>query len=158
MYLNKSENENTQRISDAIFLYAITKKIKFEFNEFLLTAEEVSNEIGFLALFLMEAKELFDSINGNIYALKYAKSIERLPVRERTFPVSFKKQEGTVLDIVPVLHGDEMFYDILTFTLHVVSTYVEQNITTKKNITNMVSLDALYDKHIDKVERIRRLE
>lgn len=153
--MRKSKNQFIQRISDAIFLFALTKKLKFEFDGLLLTAEEVSNEIGFLSLFLMEAKELYDSINGNIFALKYTKSIENIAIYDKPFPIMFRKaDEDTVLGIIPVTANDDMFYDVLTFTLHVLNQYVNTYEKKTRNIDKIVPLEAIFEKHSKTIDSI----
>lgn len=158
--------------------YSEQSDLNFMFGNKELTAEDVFAHTGGLALFVVEAKEIYEKIYNNIYtALELttqfydqAKQKEityfipqeqldldkkltlQLPVLKK-FPIELVEQkENTFFDFIvrESKQLDVSFSDLTHFTLHALDSYMLQNEFTHEN-KKYIQLEPLYLKMAHKI-------
>lgn len=172
----KSNDKKIKKISNLLVKYAEQSNINFTFSGKDLYPVETFSHFGFLSLFLLETKDLYEKVFNKSYTieellegvnqkvpdldekmkLKDLEYVSKQP-KEFVFPIDFVEQEeGTYLGFVPKTSKDVDYVDFapLAFcTIHTVENYINKYApkNRNKNETLDVPLDILFDKMSQKI-------
>lgn len=167
----KSKDKNIRKLSNILVKHAEQRNINYTFGGKDLYPVETFSHFGFLSLFLIEAKEMYEEVFNGLYPiasllqpiqqttyehdkLLIAKDLDYLSKQPKhiTFPIEFMEElEGTYLGFIPrvsTIHYYSDFSPLAHFTLYVVDNY-ENRFLPKNRAQNEIAhvpLDAIFEK------------
>lgn len=172
----KSKDKKINKISKLLVKYAEQTNINFTFGGKDLYPIETFSHFGFLSLFLLETKDLYEKVFNKSYTVeellqgvnqkipkideksrqKDLEYVQKQP-KDFIFPIYFTEQEqGTYLGFIPKISKEVEYVDFspLAFCImHTVETYINKYISKNrnKNETINIPLDILFDNMTQKI-------
>lgn len=172
----KSEDKKIQKLSNLLTRYAETQGVEFSFGGQEVYPMEAFADFGGLALFLADAKDIYEKIYNNLYTTEdlmsevmKGRKIKKLShddslkeqqflseqSKEKKFPIEFvEKSEDTYFGFIPRTSQDipSDFFLLSHFSIYSLDEYLK---IYKKNklllIEGKIPLDPLYEKMVNKI-------